>query len=92
MLVRGRMWPEVLIRLGKGMRIFTFTYAKARQNLAKLLTLAQTETVRIRRRDGSIFSLNAEPEPQASPFDVPGIKTRASTTDILWAIDESRRR
>ncbi|MES1953781.1 prevent-host-death protein [Salinisphaera hydrothermalis] len=74
------------------MRIFTFTYAKARQNLAKLLKLAQTETVRIRRRDGSIFSPSAEPESKTSPFDVPGIKTRASTEDILSAVSESRSR
>lgn len=69
-----------------------FTYSEARQNLAKLLTLAQTETVRIRRRDGSVFSLSAEPEPQTSPFDVPGIKTRASTEDILSVVNESRSR
>ncbi|MGN8197061.1 prevent-host-death protein [Salinisphaera sp. RV14] len=69
-----------------------FTYSEARQNLAKLLTLAQTETVRIRRRDGSVFSLSVEPEPQTSPFDVPGIKTRASTEDILSAVHESRSR
>lgn len=71
-----------------------FTYSEARQNLAKLLALAQTETVRIRRRDGSVFSLSVEPEPepQTSPFDVPGIKTRASTEDILSAVHESRSR
>lgn len=68
-----------------------FTYSEARQNLAKLLTLAQTETVRIRRRDGSVFSLSAEPEPKTSPFDVPGVKTQATTADVLAAIEESRR-
>ena len=34
-----------------------FTYSEARQNLSKLLVLAQTEEVEIRRKDGSIFSL-----------------------------------
>lgn len=68
-----------------------FTYSEARQNLAKLLTLAQTETVRIRRRDGTTFSLSAEPGVKASPFDVPGVRTTATTADILSAISESRR-
>ncbi len=67
-----------------------FTYSEARQNLAKLLTLAQTETVRIRRRDGTTFSLSAEPMSKRSPFDMPGVKTRATTSDILSAIDDSR--
>jgi hypothetical protein len=69
-----------------------FTYSEARQNLAKLLTLAQSETVRIRRRDGSVFTLSAESDRKESPFDVPGVKTEASTADILSAVSESRAR
>lgn len=69
-----------------------FTYSEARQNLAKLLTLAQTEEVRIKRKDGSIFVLRAEKENLKSPFDVPGIKTQATTQDILEAVRESRLR
>ena len=38
-----------------------FTYSEARQNLVKLLTLPQSEPVRIRRRDGSMFTLDAVP-------------------------------
>ena len=34
-----------------------FTYSEARQNLAKLLIIAQKEEVEIRRRDGTTFSL-----------------------------------
>ncbi len=34
-----------------------FTYSEARQNLAKLLVIAQKEEVEIRRKDGTIFSL-----------------------------------
>ncbi len=32
-----------------------FTYSEARQNLSKLLKIAQKEEVEIRRRDGSTF-------------------------------------
>ncbi len=67
-----------------------FTYSEARQNLSKLLKIAQREEVEIRRRDGAIFSLVSKKEDEKSPFDVPGIKTKASTQDILDAVRESR--
>ena len=69
-----------------------FTYSEAMQNLAKLLSLAQTEPVQIRRRDGSVFTLRAEKETGRSPFDMRGVKTSATTTDILHAVHESRSR
>ena len=69
-----------------------FTYSEARQNLARLLVLAQTEEVEIRRRDGSIFSLKVKKSAPKSPFDVPGVKTQATTADILDAISTSRER
>ena len=49
-----------------------FTYSEARQNLSKLLLLAQKEEVEIRRRDGTIFSLKSKGK-TVSPFDVPGV-------------------
>ncbi|MCG6868369.1 MAG: prevent-host-death protein [Gammaproteobacteria bacterium] len=67
-----------------------FTYSEARQNLAKLLVLAQEEAIEIRRRDGTVFLLTAKKELAPSPFDVPGIKTKATTRDILDAVRESR--
>lgn len=67
-----------------------FTYSEARQNLSKLLKLAQKEEIQICRRDGALFSLRAKKKKQASPFDVPGIKTKATTQDILDAVRESR--
>ena len=67
-----------------------FTYSEARQNLSKLLMLAQTEEVEIRRKDGSLFSLTSKQKPAASPFDVTGLKTDATTNDILDAVRESR--
>ena len=69
-----------------------FTYSEARQNLSKLLVLAQEEEIQIRRRDGAIFSLRSEQKPAASPFDVPGIKCRATMQDILDAVRDSRTR
>ncbi len=67
-----------------------FTYSEARQNLSELLNTAQNEEVEIRRRDGSIFSIVSKTEKEKSPFDVLGIKTRATTQDILDAVRESR--
>jgi len=67
-----------------------FTYSEARQNLSELLNTAQKEAVEIRRRDGSIFSIVPKKETETSPFDVVGIKTKATTQDILNAIRESR--
>jgi len=67
-----------------------FTYSEARQNLSELLNTAQNEEVEIRRRDGSIFSVVPKTKKEKSPFDVVGIKTRATTQDILDAIRESR--
>lgn len=69
-----------------------FTYSEARQNLARLLVLAQKEEVEIRRRDGSVFSLKVKKNAPKSPFEVPGVKTRATTADILDAISTSRER
>ena len=69
-----------------------FTYSEARQNLARLLILAQKEEVEIRRQDCSVFSLKAKKSATRSPFDVPGVNTRATTADILDAISTSRKR
>lgn len=67
-----------------------FTYSEARQNLSKILLLAQKEEVEIRRRDGTVFSLKSKRSKPASPFDVPGIKTKATTGNILAAVKDSR--
>ena len=69
-----------------------FTYSEARRNLARLLIFAQTEEVEIRRRDGSVFSVKAKECAAKSPFDVPGINTRATTADILDAVSAVRER
>ncbi len=45
----------------------------------------------IKRRGGETFSIIFR-ESTKSPFDVPGIKTKATTKDILEAVRESRER
>ncbi|OIO72962.1 MAG: prevent-host-death protein [Zetaproteobacteria bacterium CG_4_9_14_3_um_filter_49_83] len=67
-----------------------FTYSEARQNLSELLNAAQNEEVEIRRRDGSVFSIVPKSKKETSPFDVTGIKSKATTQDILDAVRESR--
>lgn len=66
-----------------------YTYSEARSHLAEVLDTARTEEVIITRRSGDTFSVTYRP-PKTSPFDVPGIKTRATTEDILDAVRESR--
>jgi len=74
------------------MTMKVFTYSQARQNLAKLLDLAQDEEIEIRRRDGAVFSLTAKRQQAESPFDIPGIQSAATMQDILDAVRESRAR
>ena len=69
----------------------TYSYSEARQQLSKLLDTARQEEVIIKRRGGEIFSLVLKKMPK-SPFDIPGVKTLATTKDILEAIRESRSR
>jgi hypothetical protein len=68
-----------------------FTYSQARQALSRVLNIARTERVLITRKGGETFEVTFKPAP-CSPFDVPGVKTRATTRDILEAIRESRSR
>jgi len=68
-----------------------YTYSEARQRLSDVLNIARTEEVIIKRRRGESFSIIFR-KTKKSPFDVPGIKTRATTKDILEAVRESRER
>lgn len=68
-----------------------YSYSEARQRFSEVLNIARTEEVIIKRRGGESFSIIYKKSPK-SPFDVPGIKTRATTKDILDAIKESRSR
>jgi prevent-host-death family protein len=66
-----------------------YTYSQARQNLAEVLNQSRDEEVIIRRRGGDSFVVVPKAR-EGSPFDVPGVKTQARTTDILSAVKESR--
>lgn len=66
-----------------------YTYSQARQNLAEVLNQSKEGEVLIRRRGGDSFAIVPKPR-EGSPFDVPGVKTRATTSDLLAAVKESR--
>ena len=68
-----------------------YTYSEARQRLANVLNIARSEEVVIKRRGGETFSIIFK-KSKKSPFDVPGIQTKATTKDILAAVRESRER
>ncbi|MGD8975844.1 MAG: type II toxin-antitoxin system prevent-host-death family antitoxin [Desulfobacterales bacterium] len=68
-----------------------YTYSEARQRLSEVLNKARNEEVVIKRRGGETFSIILR-KSRRSPFDVPGIQTKATTKDILAAVRESRER
>ncbi len=68
-----------------------YTYSEARKRFADVLNIARTEEVFIKRRGGETFSVTLKKSGN-SPFDVPGIRTQATTEDILAAVRKSRER
>ena len=66
-----------------------YTYSEARQRFTEVLNIAREEEVIIKRRDGETFTIVFKKTPK-SPFDIPGINTKATTKDILTAIKDSR--
>ena len=68
-----------------------YTYSEARQRFAEVLNIARKEEVIIKRRSGETFTFVFKKTPK-SPFDIPGIKTKATTKDVLKAIKDSRER
>ena len=68
-----------------------YTYSEARQRFAEVLNIARKEEVIIKRRGGETFTIVFKKTPK-SPFDISGIKTKATTKDILEAIKDSRGR
>ena len=66
-----------------------YTYSEARQKFSTVLDVAKSEDVIIKRRGGETFKIVFTKSPE-SPFDVAGIKTKATTKDILNAVKESR--
>ena len=68
-----------------------YSYSQARQRLSELLDIAKKEEVLIYRKGGDSFSVRLKRK-KSSPFDVPAVKTKATTQDILLAVRESRSR
>jgi hypothetical protein len=66
-----------------------FSYSEALKNFSTLFDAAQAEQIEI-IKDGVVFSLTAKQKEEKSPFDISGIKTKATTSDILDAIRQSR--
>ncbi|MBI1318491.1 MAG: type II toxin-antitoxin system prevent-host-death family antitoxin [Candidatus Hydrogenedens sp.] len=67
-----------------------YTYSEARQRLAEVLNEARTEDVIISRRGGDRFVLSYQ-KTEGSPLDVPVVRTRATTADVVRAVRESRK-
>jgi PHD/YefM family antitoxin component YafN of YafNO toxin-antitoxin module len=69
-----------------------YTYSEARQQLARVLEQAErTGKVLIRRKDGRTFAL--VPEKTAfSPLDVPSVKARVTTKELVDIVREGRER
>ena len=69
-----------------------YTYSEARQKLATILDQAEnTGKVIIRRQDGRTFALIPE-KIVSSPLDVPTIKAKITTQEIVDIIREGRER
>jgi prevent-host-death family protein len=69
-----------------------YTYSEARQKLALVLEQAETTgKVLIRRKDGRVFALVPERN-ITSPLDVPSIKAKITTQEIVDIVREGRER
>lgn len=69
-----------------------YTYSEARQRLAVVLKQAEsTGKVIIRRKDGQTFALVPEAI-SSSPLDVPTIKARVTTQEIVGIVRNGRER
>ncbi len=72
--------------------MLVYTYSEARQKLAIVLDQAEnTGKVLIRRKDGRTFALIPE-KITTSPLDVPTIKAKITTKEIVDIIREGRER
>ncbi|HIP83572.1 MAG TPA: type II toxin-antitoxin system Phd/YefM family antitoxin [Desulfocapsa sulfexigens] len=69
-----------------------YTYSETRQQLAAVLQQAEKSgKVLIRRKDGQTFALTPE-KVTSSPLDVPYIKAKISTQELVDIIREGRER
>lgn len=69
-----------------------YTYSEARQKLAEVLQQAEsTGKVLIRRKDGRTFALIPQ-KSLSSPLDVPSVKAKISTEEIVDIVRQGRER
>lgn len=69
-----------------------YTYSEARQKLSSVLDKAEESGgVLIRRKDGRTFSLTPE-RSEASPLDVPSIRARVTTEELVSMVRKQRGR
>jgi hypothetical protein len=69
-----------------------YTYSEARQKLASVLDEAEARgKVLIRRKDGRTLALTPE-RLKGSPLDVPSIKARISTRELVSLVRKERSR
>ena len=69
-----------------------YTYSEARQKLSSVLDTAEASgKVLIRRKDGRTFSLSPE-RTEKSPLDVPSIKARVTTDELVSLVRKERGR
>lgn len=69
-----------------------YSYSEARQKFASVLKQAEnTGKVIIRRKDGRTFALVPE-KSISSPLDVPSIKAKVTTEEIVDIIRQGRER
>jgi PHD/YefM family antitoxin component YafN of YafNO toxin-antitoxin module len=69
-----------------------YTYSEARQKFAMVLKQAEnTGKVLIRRKDGQTFALVPE-KITSSPLDVPSIKARITTQELVDILRAGRER
>jgi PHD/YefM family antitoxin component YafN of YafNO toxin-antitoxin module len=71
-----------------------YSYSEARQKLAMILKPAEsTGKVIIRRKDGRTFALTPEKiASSSSPLEVPSIKAKVTSEEIVDIIREGRER
>jgi len=74
------------------LKMQVYTYSEARQKFALALEQAEnTGKVLIRRKDGRTFSLVPE-KIASSPLDVPTIKAKVTTQEIVGIVRKGRER
>jgi hypothetical protein len=69
----------------------TYTFSKARQNLASLLDLAARDgEAQIVRKNGQVFVIRPAEYTQSSPLDVGGIDLDLTGDEIVRIVREGR--